>query len=139
MKIEDILQEYEEIALTFYDNPKIITALKENRMLRNDKRAASQELYEKNSSSIESKLYGIKSAQKYIVNIQFVSPEQQYYMTEPNGYRRGGSIRDLDEFYKSDFYKVPQEKKDTLFGLIHLNRLLHFIKMSRVSMGLLIL
>lgn len=111
MKIEDILQEYEEIALTFYDDPKIITALKENRMLRNDKRAASQELYEKNSSSIESKLYGIKSAQKYIVNIQFVSPEQQYYMTEPNGYRRGGSIRDLDEFYKSDFYKVPQEKK----------------------------
>ncbi len=32
-------------------------------------------------------------------------------MTEKNGFWRGGTIRNLDEFYKSDFYPQPQEKR----------------------------
>lgn len=111
LKIEDRMGEYEETALSFYDDSKIITALKENRMLQNNKGAMYQEAYEKNCRYIENKLYSIKNGQKYIVNIQFVSPEQQYYMTDPNGYRRGGSIRNLGDFYQSDFYKLPQERR----------------------------
>ena len=29
---------------------------------------------------------------------------------EQNGFRRGGLIRDLDAFYETDFYRMPQEK-----------------------------
>ena len=43
--------------------------------------------------------------------MQIVTPYCQYYMMEENGYRRGGCIRNLDEFYKSDFYLLPQEKR----------------------------
>ncbi|MDY3017531.1 MAG: histidine kinase [Blautia sp.] len=32
-------------------------------------------------------------------------------MVEDNGFQRGGTIRDLDAFYKSDFYLVPQDKR----------------------------
>ena len=35
----------------------------------------------------------------------------QYHMVEENGFQRGGTIRDLDSFYQSEFYLLPQEKK----------------------------
>ena len=53
----------------------------------------------------------MRQNKKHIVNIQFVTPSRQYHMVEDNGFQRGGTIRDLDAFYKSDFYLVPQDKR----------------------------
>ncbi len=110
MKIRDIMQEYEDTAVRFYDNPQVIAALKENAALEKEG-GAEPEQYEANTALIESALYQMRSNRKHIINIQFVSPFRQYHMAEPNGYQRGGTIRDLDSFYQSIFYQLPQEKK----------------------------
>lgn len=94
MKIEDSMSEYEEMARSFYDDNYTVQALQE-----------------KDRDYIQSKLYNIRDNKKSVVNIQFVTPEEQYYMAEPDGFRRGATIRNLKEFYKSDFYLLPQEKK----------------------------
>ena len=111
LKIQDTMQEYEESALTFYDDSKVIRALKENAQLYPFKTEADKNKYEENRYFVESRLYNMRYNQKYIVNVQFVTPREQYYMVEPDGYRRGGCIRNLEEFYKTDIYLIPQEKK----------------------------
>ena len=68
--------------------------------------------------------------------MQIVTPYCQYYMMEENGYRRGGCIRNLDEFYKSDFYLLPQEKEDTLSGLKQKIKAAHFIRVNKMCMVL---
>ena len=68
-------------------------------------------LYEKNARLIGNSLYNLQLIRRYIINAQFVTPDAQYRMTEPNGYLRGGIIRNLDSFYESDFYLLPQEQK----------------------------
>lgn len=110
LKVKDTLTDYEDIALRFYDNSRVIKALKENIYLspENTKEKAQ---YEENCFTIENQLYNIRSNRKYIVNIQFVTPTRQYHMVESNGYQRGGTIKNLDEFYQSEFYLLPQEKQ----------------------------
>lgn len=111
MKIQDRMTEYEKIALTFYDDEGVIKALRENARLKESPSEAEQGIYEQNKDYIQSQLYRIRGNQKNIVNVQFVTRWEQYYMTEDNGFRRGATIRNLDEFYQSDFYLLPQEKR----------------------------
>ena len=87
MKIEDTMQEYEEEALRFYDNSQVVRALLENAGSKTDTESGE---YEQNRYCIENALYNMGYGRKYIVNVQFVTPEDQYYMVEPGGYRRGG-------------------------------------------------
>lgn len=101
LKIEDIMRQYEDIALQFYDDPEILQAVAENKKGRLEK---------KNTSLIEEKLYEMRRQRKYIKNVQFVTDEQQYHMVEENGYRRGGTIRNLTEFYEKPYYQKPREK-----------------------------
>lgn len=108
MKIEDTMQEYEEEALWFYDNSQVVRALLENAGSKADTESGE---YEQNRYCIENALYNMGYGRKYIVNVQFVTPEDQYYMVEPGGYRRGGIIRDPDAFYETEFYTLPQEKR----------------------------
>lgn len=108
LKIEDTMQDFEGEALKFYDDGQVMRALVENAEMDADSDNAS---YEQNRYYIESRLYHIGYGRKYIVNIQFVTPDEQYYMVEADGYRRGGIIRDPEAFYKTDFYLLPQEKK----------------------------
>ena len=107
LKTEDIMAGFEDVALRFYNDNHVIHALLENTTLLTSE---EQSQYEKNAFTIESKLYSMGSNKKYIVNIQFVTPNNQYHMVEPNGYQRGGTIRDLESFYQSDFYLLPKEK-----------------------------
>ncbi|MFR2479933.1 sensor histidine kinase, partial [Eisenbergiella sp.] len=107
LKIEDTMQEYEAEALRFYDDSQVVRALLEN---AEPGAALDSEAYEQNRYCIENALYNIGYGRKYIVNIQFVTPEEPYYMVEPGGYRRGGIIRDPEAFYQTDFYRLPQEK-----------------------------
>lgn len=111
LKIQDTMQEYEGAALTFYNDGKVIRALKENAQLYPITTEAEKSQYDKNRYYVESRLYDVRYNQKNIVNVQFVTPREQYYMVEPDGYRRGGCIRNLEQFYETDFYLVPQEKK----------------------------
>ena len=107
LKIEDTMQEYEAEALRFYDDSQVVRALLEN---AEPGAALDSEAYEQNRYCIENALYNIGYGRKYIVNIQFVTPEEPYYMVEPGGYRRGGIIRDPEAFYQTDFYRLPKEK-----------------------------
>lgn len=110
LKISDIMNGYEDIALQFYDDSTVLHAISENAALYSGTSPEALLKYEENSFLIENSLYNLGEGQKYIMNIQFVTPYRQYHMAEANGYPRGGTIRDLDSFYESDFYLLPQIK-----------------------------
>lgn len=110
LKIRDIMQDYEDIAIQFYGNGGIIAALKENERLAGTLSEEEKRRYEENCYTIENMLYDMGFQQRHIMNIQFVSPTRQYRMVEANGYYRGGIIRNPDEFYESEFYLLPQDK-----------------------------
>lgn len=110
LKIVDTMKSYEDIALQFYGDNDILMALSENAALYSDTSKESLLKYEKNSFLIENSLYNLGNNQKHIMNIQFITPYRQYHMAEEGGYPRGGTIRDLDSFYESEFYLLPQKK-----------------------------
>ncbi len=110
-KIHDTMQNYEEKAVDFYGDGAVIRALKANAGIREEDDEAANDWYQENTYLIENKLYRMGMNERYLVNIQFVTPFRQYHMAEPNGYQRGGTIRDLEGFYKSEFYLLPREKK----------------------------
>lgn len=111
LKIEDTMASYEDIALGFYNDDLVIDALLDNATLLADDSRADEAQYIKNTFTIESKLYQMGTGKKHITNIQFITPNNQYHMVEPKGYQRGGTIHDLDRFYDSVFYLLPQEKQ----------------------------
>ena len=106
LKVQDILQGYENIAIQFYEDESVLQAVAQNETLSEDQ----AETFRENRHTIERKLYDMRSGKKYIKNIELVTPERQYHMVEENGYQRGGTIRNLDEFYKSDFYRKAIER-----------------------------
>ena len=108
LKTQDVMQEYEELTVSFYGDSHLIRALQENASL---KETPDSSLYQANKTYIEKRLYHASSEKRNILNMQLVTPYCQYYMMEENGYRRGGCIRNLDEFYKSDFYLLPQKQR----------------------------
>lgn len=108
LKAQDVMQEYEELTVSFYGDSHLIRALQENASL---KETPDSSLYQANKTYIEKRLYHASSEKRNILNMQLVTPYCQYYMMEENGYRRGGCIRNLDEFYKSDFYLLPQKQR----------------------------
>ena len=111
LKIQDTMEEYENMALNFYNDSRIIRAVSENSALPETRSPGQEQLFQTNTFLIENRLYSLRQNKKHIVNIQFVTPSRQYHMVEDNGFQRGGTIRDLDAFYKSDFYLLPQEKR----------------------------
>lgn len=111
LKIQDTMDEYENMALNFYNDSRIIRAISENSSLPETRSPGQEQLFQANTFLIENRLYSLRQNKKHIVNIQFVTPSRQYHMVEDNGFQRGGTIRDLDAFYQSDFYLVPQEKR----------------------------
>lgn len=111
LKIQDTMEEYENMALNFYNDSRIIRAVSENSALPETRSPGQEQLFQTNTFLIENRLYSLRQNKKHIVNIQFVTPSRQYHMVEDNGFQRGGTIRDLDAFYKSDFYLVPQDKR----------------------------
>lgn len=111
LKIQDTMEEYENMALNFYNDSRIIRAISENSSLPENRSPGQEQLFQTNTFLIENRLYSLRQNKKHIVNIQFVTPSRQYHMVEDNGFQRGGTIRDLDAFYKSDFYLVPQDKR----------------------------
>lgn len=111
LKIQDTMKEYENTALNFYNNSRILRAISENSSFSENMTREEEQRFKENTFLIENRLYSLRQNRKHIVNIQFVSPTRQYHMAEDNGFLRGGTIRDLDAFYQSEFYLLPQEKK----------------------------
>lgn len=110
LKITDTMKTYEDILLRFYNDNEILMALSENASLSADFSENGRARYEQNCFLIENSLYNLGHDRKYIANMQLVTPDRQYHMAEANGYPRGGTIRDLNSFYESDFYLLPQQK-----------------------------
>ena len=105
LKVQDIMQEYEEIAVQFYEDEEALGALAENGTV-----AEETDIFRKNRQIVESKLYRMGHGKKYIKSIQLVAAGIQYHMAEENGYQRGGTIRNLDEFYQSNFYQEAMSR-----------------------------
>ena len=110
LKVNDTMNAYEDIALSFYDDPEILAAIAENTRINIPKDDDEISQMEQNTALIEHKLYDISQNRRYIENVQFVTPGRQYRMIEKNGFVRGGLIRDLDRFYQGDFYLLPQKQ-----------------------------
>mgnify|MGYP006971279340 FL=1 len=81
LKMEEIMREYEDIALQFYDDARILQAAVENAAAD----AKGEKGKEENIALIEEKLYTMSRQRKYIKNVQFVTPGRQYHMMEENG------------------------------------------------------
>ena len=101
LKVQDIMREYENIAIQFYEDEEVLRAVAYNEA-QNDERA---DIFRENRYIVERKLYQMGQGKKYIKNIQLVTQNRQYHMVEENGYQRGGTIRNLEQFYQSDFYQ----------------------------------
>lgn len=110
LKIVDTMNLYEDLALGFYDDTAVLHAIAENTRILNGASAYDAARLEANTYLIQNKLYAMSQNKKYIENIEFVSPTGQYRMVEENGFSRGGIIRDLESFYDSQFYLLPQEQ-----------------------------
>ena len=110
LKAADTMKTYEDIALRFYDDARVLAAVSENARIGSPADAEEAALTEQNTRMIEYKLYTMSQNRKYIENVQFVTPGRQYRMVEENGFVRNGLIRDLDGFYHSDFYLLPQKQ-----------------------------
>lgn len=136
LKIQDTMEEYENMALNFYNDSRIIRAISENSSLPENRSPGQEQLFQTNTFLIENRLYSLRQNKKHIVNIQFVTPSRQYHMVEDNGFQRGGTIRDLDAFYKSDFYLVPQDKRGYPVWMDDKEQTGIFYKMNRLSMVL---
>lgn len=102
LKVQDIMEEYENLAIQFYEDANVLDAVVQNEQLQENQ---NPQLEQDNRRQIEKKLYYVGVGKKYIKGIQLVTPNYQYHMSEINGYRRGGTIRDLGHFYQSPFYK----------------------------------
>lgn len=136
LKIQDTMEEYENMALNFYNDSRIIRAISENSSLPENRSPGQEQLFQTNTFLIENRLYSLRQNKKHIVNIQFVTPSRQYHMVEDNGFQRGGTIRDLDAFYKSDFYLVPQDKRGYPVWMDDKEQTGIFYKKNRLSMVL---
>lgn len=110
LKAADTMKTYEDIALRFYDDARVLAAVSENARIGSPADSEEAALTEQNTRMIEYKLYTMSQNRKYIENAQFVTPGRQYRMVEENGFVRNGLIRDLDGFYHSDFYLLPQKQ-----------------------------
>lgn len=105
LKVQEILEKYETLAMRFYEDEGVLNAVAENEFQTPEK---SQ--FQSNQRKVEKKLYNVVLGSKYVKSIQFVTPTYQYHMVEKNGYRRGGTIRDIEWFYQSEFYQKALEK-----------------------------
>ncbi len=110
LKVDDTMSAYEDIALCFYDDADVLAAVSENARIGRPENESEAEQVEKNTYIIEHQLYTLSQSRRYIENVQFVTPDRQYRMVEENGFARSGLIRDLDSFYHSDFYLLPQKQ-----------------------------
>ena len=110
LKITDTMNLYEDLALSFYDDASVLSAISENTKMLEGSAAYDTARLSENSYLIQNRLYAMSRNKKYIENIEFVSPTVQYRMVEENGFSRGGVIRDLESFYASEFYLLPQEQ-----------------------------
>lgn len=110
LKVDDTMSAYEDIALCFYDDADVLAAVSENARIGRPENESEADQVEKNTYIIEHQLYTLSQSRRYIENVQFVTPDRQYRMVEENGFARSGLIRDLDSFYHSDFYLLPQKQ-----------------------------
>ena len=105
IEIEDSLKWYEENAVSFYDDHQIIDSIEENSKLIKKDGYQENETYLNNRNLIGMKLTSLKNGNRYIKNIQFISPKEQYRMTNKDGFCRGGCVKYLDQFYESEIYQ----------------------------------
>jgi sensor histidine kinase YesM len=103
IEIEDSLKWYEGNAVNFYDDQKVLKAIEENSRLYQSENYMDNEVYKENLNLIGTNLSILKNGNRYIKNIQFVTPYEQYNMIN-KGFNRGGRIKDLEKFYSSEFY-----------------------------------
>lgn len=109
LKISDIMQDYEDIAKSIYNDNQLITALIQNTQFFSSASSVDRAQYVSNCDFIENKLYQAGYNKKYISNIQLVTPFRQYRMTSSQGIQKGYTIQNLNHFYQSDFYLLPQQ------------------------------
>ena len=88
LKAADTMKTYEDIALRFYDDARVLAAVSENARIGSPADAEEAALTEQNTRMIEYKLYTMSQNRKYIENVQFVTPGRQYRMVEENGFGR---------------------------------------------------
>ena len=86
LKAADTMKTYEDIALRFYDDARVLAAVSENARIGSPADAEEAALTEQNTRMIEYKLYTMSQNRKYIENVQFVTPGRQYRMVEENGF-----------------------------------------------------
>ena len=105
LKVQDILEGYEGLVLPFYEDEEVLHAVAENEALSEEE----SDRIEENRRKIEKKLFQVGMGRKHVKNIQLVTKNYQYHMSD-KGYQRGGTIQDLQQFYDSELYRAAIAK-----------------------------
>lgn len=105
VQILDKFSSIERLAVQFYADSDAINDLENNAAM-----SGHNDEFVHNGTIIGRKLHEITIHNEYIVNMQVVTPEDQYFMQDEYGYRRGGYIRNLDQFRTSEYYQAAIEQ-----------------------------
>lgn len=108
-KIEETMHQYENLAVSFYDDADLMDFIyaTENGI----KDGTDTKETDENIKEIEKQLYKIKMGNRYLKSVQFISDNYQYVMRDESGFPRGAVIKEIEYFYKSEFYSKTKNNR----------------------------
>lgn len=96
---------YEKAAISFYSDSSVLELLEENgNIARRGGDFMNDETFIQNRMTIEGHLYQLMQNNRYVTNLQFITPYFQYCMVDEDGNRRGSMLHDLEGFIDSPYY-----------------------------------
>lgn len=110
IQMNDRMETYENAAVSFYSDSSVLSLLEENASIAqiNDD-YLHDERFKMNRTFIEQRLYKLMQNNRYVTNLQFITPYTQYFMLDEKGNRRGCMLHDLDAFLSSRYYSDALE------------------------------
>lgn len=105
VQIKERLESYEQSARAFYSDPEILRLLQQNAGYAQQPGFEADEAYLENKRQVERRLFEMTTNSKYVLNLEFVTGYDQYYMRNSAGEQRGCTLHDLPGYLNSPYYK----------------------------------
>lgn len=111
VQVRERLETYEQSARAFYSDPEILEYLMENAEFAKDPGFQTHASYLENKCQIERRLFDMTGNSKYILNLEFITDYDQYFMRNSNGEQRGCMLHDREAFLNSGYYERTLTEK----------------------------
>lgn len=105
VQVKERQDSIEQSARTFYSDGDMMSLLVQNDALSKEPGFQTNRAYLQNKYLVERHLFDMVESNRYVLNFQFISPYEQYYMRNRNGEQRGCMLKDHQGFLNSSYYK----------------------------------